>query len=183
MATRIVLLPGPNFAQRVTSAGVEKISIRESERCDDFLKELAEEANLPGVIHEGDYQPCKEEILICWPDALEQVLAGAEERTSIASKSVLVGVARNRAVKEAESNGLAAAIDSAAYSQWLINYPRAETALYGLRRIQDLFDAETSSSPSDRGNNYVRYVAPAGVMLPRCLGLYIRALLAGGWLV
>jgi hypothetical protein len=177
MFTRIVLLPGSNISQIVSASGIQQISARESNRCDDFLKALAEEAKIPGVVHEGVYKHPVGELLICWPDALEQVLAGADDPTTVASSSILIGVTRIRAVAEAESKALAAAIDSAAYAQWLINYPRAEAALYGLRKVQDAFGYEISRNPSDNGKNYVRYFAKAGVSLPIFVARYIRALM------
>jgi hypothetical protein len=176
MVTRIVLLSGSNFAERVSSTGIQRIPIRESQGCDDFLKEVGVELKVPGAIYEGQYIPSEGEILICWPDALQALLADAPNPASVAMKSILVGVPRNRAVYETESAGLAAVIDSAAYSQWLINYPRAETALYGLRKIQDAFSAETSRNPNDMSPNYVRYIAPAAITLPRFVGSYIHAL-------
>jgi hypothetical protein len=177
MLNRIIVLPGSSFSQRVTSSGSQRITPREAQRCDDFVSELTEEVKMPAIIHEEqDYKPSEEEIVISWPDVLNQLLGRPDKPAGFASNCVLVGVTRNRALQEGETKGLGAVIDSASYSQWLINYSKAEAALYGLRKVHAAFGCEISRNPADVGNNYVRYVAPAGVSLPRFLGKYIRVL-------
>ena len=84
---------------------------------------------------------------------------------------------RNRAAREAETRRVAAVIDAAAYSQWQLDYPTAEAALYGLRSMQDTFPHQMSRNPRDASEAYVRYVAPPGVSLPTFTAWYIRALM------
>ena len=62
-------------------------------------------------------------------------------------------------------------------AQWLIDYPTAEAALYGRRDVHDRFPYEISRNPRDASDNYVRYIPPRGVPLPRLLARYIRALM------
>lgn len=84
-AGRIVVLPGGSPTQRVSSSGVQQIAAREAQRCDDFLRVLTVEARIPGMIHEGDYQPSHDDVLVCWPGAFASVLDVVSDPGAVAA--------------------------------------------------------------------------------------------------
>ena len=175
MIERIVLLPGSSFAQRVTAQGAQRITARESLHFDALRAALAECLDMsvavhdsPGVIKDGDF-------FICPLDALENLLASVERPQALPRRCLVVGVTRNAALEQAESVGLAGVVDSAVYSQWQINYPHAEVALFGLRALLPWINGTASPSPRERGPHYQRIVARARNTLPGFMAEYIQA--------
>lgn len=173
---RIVLLPGSGHAQRVTASGVQKISLRESMQFDRLAAELAPALGLPVVIQEGPVELQTADFVIGLQDALASVLQLAPVPPIAPERCLLLDAARSAALERAEREGLAGVVDERVYAQWLIQHPRAEVALFGLRALLPRLRASASRLPRDTGPNYQRLVADAGRSLPEFLAEYVQLL-------
>lgn len=178
--SHIVVVTGSGMGQQVSSEGVKPISLREADRLDDFFNELIEYYSLPISFHEINadttYEVVGDEFIIGHYNAIVNLLAVSTSKKELAGSCIPIDLSRAEAVELAESDQLAGVIDSATYSQWLIDYPRAEVALYQRKQYPPLTDIQGVVSSREKSENYTRVIAEPGVTLPEFLARYLAVL-------
>lgn len=142
-----------------------------------LANELAGRLDFEVTILDRDDEIGSDDFIITGSDTLEQLLNRTEDSKLLSKRCLLVDVPREYALEMAESQELAGVVDGAVYSQWKIQYPHAEAALFALRTLLPRLSGSISGLARETGANYQRITARNAHSLSEFLAEYIQVLL------
>jgi hypothetical protein len=179
----VIIFPGGDAVSVVGGpAGSRAISIREARAIDRFAAELGK--NIPADVRVDDAlelpEPTQHVLFVCRQAVLDRSSALQENRIHLlASRTVLVDVARGHELQLCEALALASAIGSDQYFHWQSdNNGKRSAEIMGLKSIGRELGATWATASALEGQHYALLRHPELRQLPTFLAAYLEAYVA-----
>ena len=174
MINRIVIIPKPGFQLGHTYIPERKIEINNLYKLNDFCEKLDEHLELPVMVIDDDYEYCDSDLVICWKNTLEQIIACLDNNVGKIN-CILISFNRDQreVLKEAAFYSLVAVINEWSFAVW---NRECVHSICGFNKFKKYIDSNNNIyCEGNESQEYIIYSSSQGETLIRLLSGYIEA--------